>query len=89
MRAVLRLLFALSLIFSVVTVAQDNDNAMTVGIHQEICASPSAENKAACRFYLLGVTLGVTSGFNIADGKTKGGRPCITEDISGSALELA
>lgn len=25
----------------------------------------------------------------VADGMTKGGRPCIPEDISGSALELA
>jgi hypothetical protein len=42
-----------------------------------------------CRVYILGVTQGITLGMNIAAGKTKGGRPCIPEALSGDALELS
>ena len=69
--------------------AADNGGAMTGGDLQEICTDPSAEGKAACRFYILGITQGVSLGMNIADGKTKNGRPCIADNTSGSALELA
>ena len=65
------------------------DNAMTAGDLQQICLGSNAESKAACRFYILGITQGIDLGMNIADRKTQGGRPCVPENISGSALELA
>lgn len=57
---------------------------------QVICTSPSPESKAACRFYILGVTQGVAAGMLIADGKTQAKtRPCVPDNVSGAALELA
>ena len=64
------------------------DEAMTAGDLQEICIGSSAESKAACRFYLLGITQGISMGMGIADGKMEGGRPCIPENLSASAIEL-
>jgi hypothetical protein len=61
--------------------------AMTAGDLQEICIGSEAESKAACRFYLLGITQGVSMGMSIADGKTKGGRPCVPE-LSATEIEL-
>ena len=69
--------------------AAAEDNAMTAGSLQAICIGSNAESKAACRFYLLGITQGITMGMSIADGKTHGGRPCIPENISASGIELA
>jgi hypothetical protein len=69
--------------------ASADDTAMTAGDLQEICIGSSAESKAACRFYLLGITQGISMGMSIADGKTEGGRPCIPENLSASAIELA
>lgn len=69
--------------------AADIADAMTGGDLQEICTNQNAENKAACRFYILGITQGISVGMGIAEGKTKGGRPCIPDDISGLTLELA
>jgi hypothetical protein len=68
--------------------ASADDTAMTAGDLQEICIGSSAESKAACRFYLLGITQGISMGMGIADGKMEGGRPCI-ENLSASAIELA
>ena len=79
--------YALAL-FSFAAAAADS-SAMTAGDLQDICTGPSAESKAACRFYILGITQGVGMGMSIADGKTKGGRPCIPDDTPDSALELA
>ena len=62
---------------------------MTAGDLQELCIDSSAESKAACRFYLLGITQGISMGMSIADGKTQGGRPCIPDDLSAAAIELA
>lgn len=72
-----------------VTSASAFADPMTAGDLQEICLGSDAESKAACRFYILGVTQGIGAGMNIADGKTKGNRPCVPENTSGSALELA
>lgn len=69
--------------------ASADEKAMTAGDLQEICIGSSAESKAACRFYLLGITQGISMGMSIADGKTQGGRPCIPDDLSASAIELA
>jgi hypothetical protein len=49
------------------------DKAMTAGDLQQICIDSSAESKAGCRFYLLGITQGISMGMVIADGKTQGG----------------
>ena len=65
------------------------DTAMTAGDLQQICLGSNAESKAACRFYILGISQGMDLGMGIADGKTRGGRPCVPENISGLALELA
>lgn len=67
----------------------DSGGVMTGADLQEICTNPTAESKAACRFYILGITQGVSLGMSIADGKTEGRHPCIPDNISGSALELA
>jgi len=69
--------------------APADEKAMTAGDLQEICIGSSAESKASCRFYLLGITQGISMGMLIADGKTQGGRPCIPENLSASAIELA
>ena len=63
--------------------------AMTAGDLQEICIASDAGSKLACRFYILGITQGIDLGMSIADGKTQGGRPCVPENASASALELA
>ena len=65
------------------------DSAMTAGDLQEICLGPDAESKAACRFYILGIAQAIQTGLNIADGKTKAGRPCVPANTPDSALELA
>ena len=64
------------------------DSAMTAGDLQQICLGSDAQSKAACRFYILGVTQGISLGLAIADGKTQGGRPCVPENAPGAALEL-
>jgi Rap1a immunity proteins len=69
--------------------ASADEKAMTAGDLQEICIGSSAESKASCGFYLLGITQGISMGMSIADGKTQGGRPCVPENLSVSAIELA
>ncbi len=68
--------------------AEGKEKAMTAGDLQQMCIDQSTEAKYACRFYLLGITQGITMGMSIADGKMKGGRPCIPDDLSGAAIEL-
>jgi len=68
--------------------ASAEEQAMTAEDLREICIGASAESKASCRFYLLGITQGVSMGMAIADGKTQGGRPCVPENLSSSAIEL-
>lgn len=88
----MKLLITLSAYICVLLISASTsaaDNAMTAGELQQICLGSNAENKAACRFYILGIAQGIDLGMNIADGKTQGGRPCVPENTSGSALELA
>lgn len=66
-----------------------DDHPMTAGDLEQLCIGSSADAKAACRFYLLGVTQGVNLGISIADGKTQGGRPCVPETLTGASIELA
>lgn len=81
------LLCALTLASSGIAAA--DSNAMTVADLQKMCTNESADSKAACSFYILGITQGVSLGISIADGKTNGSRPCVPATVSGSALELA
>ena len=81
--AITALLWALT--FTSTCYAADS-GGMTAKDLQEICADRSADNKAACRFYILGLAQGISLGMAIADGKTEGGRTCIP-NIAGSALE--
>ena len=88
------LLFLTLCSFVIVGVTQSKrapaeETAMTAGDLQQICTGSSAESKSACRFYLLGITQGISMGMNIADGKTQGGRPCVPDNLSASAIELA
>ena len=76
------------IIFMCFTMIDTFAQAMTAGDLQEICIASDAGSKMACKFYILGITQGIDLGMNIADGKTKGGRPCVPEDASASALEL-
>ncbi len=63
--------------------------AMTAGDLQDVCVASDPGSKMACRFYILGVAQGIDLGMSIADGKTRGGRPCVPEGTSTQALELA
>ena len=87
MKSFVALAACMSMLF-ISTGASAQDAAMAVGELQQICLGSSAESKAACRFYILGISQGITLGMSIADGKTQGGRPCVPENISSAALEL-
>lgn len=69
-------------------VARAAQSTITAGDLAGICSASDAESKAVCHAYILGVTEGVQLGMSIADGKTDGGRPCIPQDLSDSALDL-
>jgi Rap1a immunity proteins len=75
-------------LLTVASSAEPETHAMTADDLYQICVASDAGNKAACRFYILGVTQGISVGLEIADGRTNGGRPCVPENISGAALEL-
>lgn len=78
----------LTLLAALVTSAAASDQqVMTAGDLQQLCAGTDHVSINVCRVYILGVTQGITLGMNIADGKTKGGRPCVPADISGESLE--
>jgi hypothetical protein len=64
-------------------------HAMTAGDLQDICSGQDKENKAACKFYIYGVSEGIDIGTLIADGKTNAPRVCIPEGTSMSSKELA
>lgn len=66
-----------------------DDHPMTAGDLEQICIGSSPEAKAACRFYLLGITQGTRLGMSIADGKTNGGRPCVPDNLTDAGIELA
>ena len=67
--------------------AASNQEVMTAGDLQQLCAGSDHVSKNVCRVYILGVAQGITLGMNIADGKSHGGRPCVPADISGESLE--
>ena len=82
---------SLTFTFALLTIcsaAEPVSRAMSAGDLHEICVSSDEAGKAACRFYVLGLTQGISVGMSIADGKTSGGRPCVPENVSGDALEL-
>jgi Rap1a immunity proteins len=61
--------------------------AMTAGDLQDLCAGSDHVSKNVCRVYILGVTEGITVGMHMAEGKTRGGRPCIPDGVSAERLE--
>ena len=67
--------------------AATQQQVMTAGDLQQLCAGSDHVSKNVCRVYILGVAQGITLGMNIADGKTRGGRPCVPADTSGESLE--
>lgn len=87
MKSFVALAACISMLFTS-TSALAEDASMTVGELQQLCIGSSADSKAACRFYILGISQGITLGMSIADGKTQVGRPCVPENISSAALEL-
>ncbi|HEU0277140.1 MAG TPA: Rap1a/Tai family immunity protein [Rhodanobacteraceae bacterium] len=87
----MRLVIVLACALTVATsaTAQGSQNTMSAGDLAGICSSSRDESKATCHAYILGVTEGIQLGMSIADGKTNGGRPCIPQNLSGSALDIA
>lgn len=80
---------ALTLAGAVLTsAASSGQDVMTAGDLQQLCAGTDHVSVNVCRVYILGVTEGIALGMNIADGKTKGGRPCVPRGMSGDKLEL-
>src|SRR5580658_6366682 len=69
------------------TAAAADEDVMTAGDLQQLCAGTDHVSVNVCRVYILGVTEGIALGMNIADGKTKGGRPCVPRGMSGDTLE--
>ena len=67
--------------------AASNQEVMTAGDLQQLCAGSDHVSKNVCRVYILGVTQGITLGMSIADGKSRGGRPCVPAETSGESLE--
>lgn len=76
-------LFAALMLAATGTFAQ----SMTAGDLRKICIAADAENKATCRFYILGITQGMMVGLSISEGKSQAARPCIP-DLPASAFEL-
>lgn len=74
------------LIFSNATFAA---SAMSAGDLQDICSRADKEGKAACKFYIFGVSQGIDIGTLIANGKTNATRVCLPEGTSASSIELA
>jgi hypothetical protein len=69
------------------TAAAADEDVMTAGDLQQLCAGTDHVSVNVCRVYILGVTEGLALGMNIADGRTKGGRPCVPRGMSGDKLE--
>jgi hypothetical protein len=67
--------------------ASSQQYAMTAGDLQDLCAGSDHVSVNVCRVYILGVTEGITVGMHMADGKTRGGRPCIPDGVSAELLE--
>jgi hypothetical protein len=60
---------------------------MSAGDLQQLCAGADHVSVNVCRVYILGVAQGIALGLNIADGKTKGTRPCIPDAVAAEQLE--
>jgi hypothetical protein len=67
--------------------ASSERHAMSAGDLQDLCAGSDHVSVNVCRVYMLGVTEGITVGMHMADGKTRGGRPCIPDGVSAEQLE--
>jgi hypothetical protein len=60
---------------------------MSAGDLQQLCAGADHVSVNVCRVYILGVAQGIALGLNIADGKTKGARACLSDGVSAEQLE--
>jgi Rap1a immunity proteins len=61
--------------------------AMTAGDLEQLCAGSDHVSRNACRIYILGVTQGITLGFELADSQSGRRRPCMPTGISAETLE--
>lgn len=62
--------------------------AMTAGDLAQLCTGTDTTSKNVCRVYILGATQGISVGMSMADGKTRGGRPCMPDNLPGDALAV-
>jgi hypothetical protein len=70
------------------TAATPERPLMSAGDLEQLCTGSDHVSVNVCRVYILGVAQGIAVGLNIADGKTRSGRPCTPAAISGETLEL-
>jgi Rap1a immunity proteins len=61
--------------------------AMTAGDLEQLCAGSDHVSRNACRIYILGVTQGITLGFELAHSQSGRRRPCMPAGISAETLE--
>lgn len=61
--------------------------AMTAGDLEQLCAGSDHVSRNACRIYILGVTQGLTLGFELAHSQSGNRRPCLPAGISAETLE--
>jgi hypothetical protein len=69
------------------TAAASEQQVMSAGDLQQLCAGSDHVSKNVCRVYILGVTQGITLGMKIAQGKNAGARACVPAQVSGESLE--
>jgi hypothetical protein len=87
MKSMAVILTSLSVMLSAATLSAEPQQVMSADDLKQLCAGTDHVSRNVCRIYILGVTQGITLGMNIADGKTRGGRPCVPEQISAETLE--
>jgi hypothetical protein len=86
MRSIALLVIALSATL-LAAAASTEGGAMSAGDLQSLCSGTDTTSRNACRSYILGVTQGIGVGISIADGKIKGGRPCLPANLSADTLD--
>ena len=87
MKSIAVILTSLSVMLSAATLSAEPQQVMSADDLQQLCAGTDHVSRNVCRIYILGVTQGITLGMTIADGKSKGGRPCVPAQISAETLE--
>jgi hypothetical protein len=69
------------------TAAADAPQAMTAADLRDLCSGTDHVSVNACRIYILGVTQGIHVGLDIAAGKGRSARACVTAETSAQALD--